>query len=64
MIGNIKLCHIQIVLEVKITALLGMKFIMALLEFYVTHSQSYCEISSSHGSEYDVQNFLLGCTAV
>jgi hypothetical protein len=23
-----------------------------------------CEISSSHGSEYDVQNCLLGCTAV
>jgi hypothetical protein len=23
-----------------------------------------CEISSSHGGEYEVQNFLLGCTAV
>jgi hypothetical protein len=23
-----------------------------------------CEISSSHGGEYDVQNCLLGCTAV
>jgi hypothetical protein len=23
-----------------------------------------CEISSSHGSEYDVQNCLLGCTSV
>jgi hypothetical protein len=23
-----------------------------------------CEISSSHGSEYEVQNCLLGCTAV
>jgi hypothetical protein len=23
-----------------------------------------CEISSSHGSEYDVQSCLLGCTAV
>jgi hypothetical protein len=25
---------------------------------------SASEISSSHGGEYDVQNFLLGCTAV
>jgi hypothetical protein len=24
----------------------------------------YCEISSSHGGEYDVQSCLLGCTAV
>jgi propanediol dehydratase large subunit len=24
----------------------------------------YSEISSSHGGEYDVQNCLLGCTAV
>jgi hypothetical protein len=23
-----------------------------------------CEISSSHGGEYDIQNFFLGCTAV
>jgi hypothetical protein len=23
-----------------------------------------CEISSSHGGEYDVQSLLLGCTAV
>jgi hypothetical protein len=23
-----------------------------------------CEISSSHGGEYDVQSCLLGCTAV
>jgi hypothetical protein len=23
-----------------------------------------CEISSSHGGEYDVQNWLLGCTAM
>jgi hypothetical protein len=23
-----------------------------------------CEISSSHGGEYEVQNFLLGCTTV
>jgi hypothetical protein len=23
-----------------------------------------CEISSSHGGEYEVQNCLLGCTAV
>jgi hypothetical protein len=23
-----------------------------------------CEISSSHGGEYDVQNCLLGCTAL
>jgi hypothetical protein len=28
-------------------------------------SSSYlCEISSSHGGEYDVQSCLLGCTAV
>jgi hypothetical protein len=25
---------------------------------------SVCEISSSHGGEYDVQSCLLGCTAV
>jgi hypothetical protein len=25
---------------------------------------SRCEISSSHGGEYKVQNCLLGCTAV
>jgi hypothetical protein len=25
---------------------------------------SLCEISSSHGGEYDVENCLLGCTAV
>jgi hypothetical protein len=25
---------------------------------------SLCEISSSHGGVYDVQNCLLGCTAV
>jgi hypothetical protein len=24
----------------------------------------FCEISSSHGGEYDVQSCLLGCTAV
>jgi hypothetical protein len=24
----------------------------------------FCEISSSHGGEYDVQNCLLGCNAV
>jgi hypothetical protein len=23
-----------------------------------------CEISSSHGGEYDIQNCLLGCTAM
>jgi len=23
-----------------------------------------CEISSSHGGEYDVLNYLLGCTAM
>jgi hypothetical protein len=26
--------------------------------------RSTCEISSSHGGEYDVQSCLLGCTAV
>jgi hypothetical protein len=27
-------------------------------------SSTLCEISSSHGGEYDVQSCLLGCTAV
>jgi hypothetical protein len=27
-------------------------------------NQIICEISSSHGGEYDVQSCLLGCTAV
>jgi hypothetical protein len=27
-------------------------------------NRKLCEISSSHGGEYDVQNCLLGCTAV
>jgi hypothetical protein len=26
--------------------------------------KTFCEISSSHGGEYDVQSCLLGCTAV
>jgi hypothetical protein len=26
--------------------------------------EKLCEISSSHGGEYDVQNCFLGCTAV
>jgi hypothetical protein len=30
-------------------------------KFHVKHTY-VCEISSSHGGEYDVQNFLLGCT--
>jgi hypothetical protein len=29
-----------------------------------TNIYQLCEISSSHGGEYDVQNCLLGCTAV
>jgi hypothetical protein len=31
---------------------------------YVTDTINICEISSSHGGEYEVQNCLLGCTAV
>jgi hypothetical protein len=30
----------------------------------VSEYRDTCEISSSHGGEYDVQNCLLGCTAV
>jgi hypothetical protein len=30
---------------------------------YVGYSIS-CEISSSHGGEYEVQNYLLGCTVM
>jgi hypothetical protein len=32
-------------------------------QIYEKHVK-FCEISSSHGGEYDVQNCLLGCTAV
>jgi hypothetical protein len=32
-------------------------------EGHLNH-QDLCEISSSHGGEYDVQSCLLGCTAV
>jgi hypothetical protein len=31
---------------------------------HVDNQNSLCEISSSHGGEYDVQSCLLGCTAV
>jgi hypothetical protein len=37
---------------------LAYKFLLLIYHFNI------CEISSSHGSEYDVQNCLLGCTAV
>jgi hypothetical protein len=30
----------------------------------VNHELLLCEISSSHGGEYDIQSCLLGCTAV
>jgi hypothetical protein len=35
---------------------------LKLRKFYL--STLSCEISSSHGGEYDVQSCLLGCTAV
>jgi hypothetical protein len=31
--------------------------------YYVLSLLQSCEISSSHGGEYEVQNCLLGCTA-
>jgi hypothetical protein len=34
------------------------------LKYYIFNILGLCEISSSHGGEYDVQNCLLGCTAV
>jgi hypothetical protein len=40
--------------------------LMVLYTFWELSSNNYktCEISSSHGGEYEVQNCLLGCTAV
>jgi hypothetical protein len=35
-----------------------------LLRNQFSNTLSLCEISSSHGGEYDVQSCLLGCTAV
>jgi uridine kinase len=40
---------------------LVIEYALSLLPFKVSYT---CEISSSHGGEYDVQSCLLGCTAV
>jgi hypothetical protein len=38
---------------------------LILMHFIEKHRHLYtCEISGFHGGEYDVQNCLLGCTAV
>jgi hypothetical protein len=31
---------------------------------HILKQENGCEISSSHGGEYDVQSCLLGCTAM
>jgi hypothetical protein len=31
-------------------------------QYYLQNFELVCEISSSHGDEYDVQSCLLGCT--
>jgi hypothetical protein len=37
---------------------------MQIMNFLNINELKDCEISSSHGGEYDVQSCLLGCTAV
>jgi hypothetical protein len=56
-VGKTKRDHVR---SERIREQVGQESVRRVLE----ERQLKCEISSSHSSEYDIQNCLLGCTAV
>jgi hypothetical protein len=61
------LCHLESEEAGSFAALFGVLFLGSLTDrLVISYITDVCifEISSSHGGEYEVQNCLLGCTAV
>jgi hypothetical protein len=59
-LSNFEMETLQTVTSNEVT---GLDRILSNAKAYFNHDMQ-CEISSSHGGEYDDQNCLLGCTAV